>query len=210
MAEFPYSLAIGRMQQFLKEIPTTGTPEKVTVKVLEERGYKSTNDRPIVPTLKFLGLIDASGAPTAKWKALRDREQYGRVMAHIVRESYHDLFALYPDAQEKSEKDIHNFIGKNTDAAMRMVSAMVSVFKMLCSLSDFEAEPISDEDVADHPAETGEPKRGTEKLSGNRSAASSEAGISIQLHLTVGDATPDQIEATFKHAAKYLLAREVD
>lgn len=82
MADFPYSMAMGRMQQFLQDIPITGIPEKVTGKTLEERGYKSTNDRPIVPLLRFLGLIDATGIPTLNWRALRDRENYGLVMAN--------------------------------------------------------------------------------------------------------------------------------
>ena len=202
-------MAVGRMQQFLQDIPTTGVPEKVTVKYLEERSFKSTNDRTIVPLLKFLGLIDAAGGPTTNWKALRDRENYGRVMAQLVRQSYAGLFDVYPDAPSRSEREIHNYIGKNTDSALRMVSAMVAVFKMLCSLSDFESEAVSPEEVAANRPGTDKLSRGTEKLS-QGSVETQNNGISIRLNLSLSEnATEEQIEATFKYAAKYLMGREV-
>ena len=198
------------MQEFLKEIPTTGTPDKVILKVLEERGYKSVNNRTIIPALKFLGLIDQAGIPTEKWRALRDREQYSRVMAQLVRDAYKDLFDLYPDAWNRSDKEIHNYIGKNTDAAIRMVGAMVSVFKMLCSLADFEAEPVSVEEVAANRPQTEKLDRGTQRLSSLHSEAAGVGNVSVQLNLTLAEnATVEQIEATFKNAAKYLLGRDV-
>ena len=209
MADFPYSMAIGRMQQFLKDIPTMGIPEKVKTKALKEGGYKSTNDRTIVPMLKFLELIDATGAPTIQWRALRDRDNYPRVMAAVVREAYKDLFEIYRDAQNKVEKDIHNYIGKNTDAPIRMVSAMVSVFKMLYGLCDFEGEAVSPEEVAATHSNTDKTERGTEKLS-KEAPSFQVGGVSVQLNLTVGErASTDQIEAIFKYAAKYLQGRDV-
>jgi len=181
----------------------------VAGKTLEERGYKSTNDRTIVPMLKFLGLIDAAGTPTTQWRALRDRDNFPRVMAAVVREAYEELFALYPDAQTKAEKDIHNYIGKNTDAPIRMVSAMVSVFRMLCGLCDFEGEAVSPEEVAANHPETDKPNRGTEKLS-KEALPVQAGGVVVQLNLTIGEnASTDQIEAIFKYAAKYLQGRDV-
>lgn len=210
MAEFPYSMSVGRMQDFLKEIPTMKVPDKLIVKSLEERGLKSTNDRTIIPTFKFLGLIDDAGIPTEKWRALRDQEKYSVVMAQIVREAYSGLFDTYPDAPNRSDKDIHNYIGTHTDAAMRMVGAMVSVFKMLCSLSDFQAEPVSVEDVAANRPSTDRLDRGTQKLS----PAAVEVGqgnVSVQLNVTIAEnASETQIENVFKYAAKHLLGRNVN
>ncbi len=212
MAEFPYSLSVGRMQQFLKDIPTIKTPDKLIVKTLEERGLKSTNDRTIIPTLKFLGLIDDAGIPTEKWRALRDQEKYGASMAQIIREAYSGLFDAYPDAPNRSDKEIQNYIGAHTDAAMRMVGAMVSVFKMLCSLSDFEAEPVSVEDVAANRPPTDRLDRGTQRLSPpDERSGSGQGQVSVQLNLTLSEnASSEQIEAVFKHAAKYLLGRKED
>ncbi len=90
-----------------------------------------------------------------------------------------------------------------------MVGAMVSVFKMLCSLADFEGEPVSMEEVAATQPGTDQLSRGTEKLTKDVEAFD-ERNVSIQLHLTVAEsATIEQIEATFKYAAKYLLGRTV-
>lgn len=208
MANFPYSLSVGRMQEFLREIPTMKVPDKLVGKSLEERGLKSTNDRTIIPTCKFLGLIDDAGIPTEKWRALRDQEKYSVVMAQIVRQAYAGLFDLYADAQNRSDKDIHNYIGTNTDAAMRMVGAMVSVFKMLCSLCDFEAEPVSVEDVAANRPSTDKLDHGTQKLSSS-GVEVSQSNLSLQLNITIAEsASETQIENVFKYAAKHLLGRD--
>ena len=140
MVEYPYSMSIGKMQSFIRAIGRDGVPDKVVTKTLEERGYKSTNDRTILPTLRFLGLIDEAGTPTQAWQELRNRENYPRVMASLVREAYADLFKAFEDANALSDKELNNFFTANSKSPERIVQAMVSVFKMLCSLSDFESE----------------------------------------------------------------------
>lgn len=209
MAEYPYSMSVDRMQEFINKIPSMGRPDKVTLKTLEVQGFKSTNDRTIIPTLKFLGIIDESGSPTESWQALCDRESFRKVIAALVRHSYADVFTSFPRAQSVAERDIRNHMAAHSKGQERVVAAMVGVFKMLCSLGDFEGEPVSlDEIAASHP-ETDQVSRGTQRLSPPSEPQS--APVSMQFNLTIAEsASLEQIEATFKYAAKYLLGREVN
>ena len=67
-ANFPYMTNPAALKKFLVEAPAMGVPEKVTLAYLKGAGFTSTNDRPIVPALKFLGLVGSDGVPTAVWR----------------------------------------------------------------------------------------------------------------------------------------------
>ncbi len=149
MTEYPHSLAIERMQEFFKDLPTKGTPDKVTLKTLEGRGFKSKADRAIVPTLRFLSLTDDAGTPTQEWQSLRDQNKYGRTMTQLVRQAYADVFKEFEDANLRSDRKIHNFLNTRTKADQTVVAAMTGVFKMLCSLADFQSELVQFEDTAE-------------------------------------------------------------
>lgn len=211
MAEYPYSLSIGRMKEFLvSKMPAMGRPDKVTLKTLEAQGFKSTNDRTILPLLKFLGIIDESGTPTSAWMALRDRENSRKVFAALVRSAYADVFTSYPEAHNVSEKDIRNHMAAHSKSNERIVGAMVGVFKMLCSLADFESEAVSPEEVAANRPGTDKLSRGTEKLSKEPLAVEGNGLVTVNFNLTIGEGvTPEQIEMIFKCAAKYLMGRDV-
>ncbi len=85
---------------------------------------------------------------------------------------------------------------------------MVSVFKMLCSLCDFEAEPVSVEDVAANRPSTDKLDHGTQKLSSS-GVEVSQSNLSLQLNITIAEsASETQIENVFKYAAKHLLGRD--
>ena len=75
MAEFPYTPRPLGLSDFLKTIQSTGKPEKVTLKYIESLGFKSSNDRYINGILKSLGFTDASGIPTERWQAYRDKKR---------------------------------------------------------------------------------------------------------------------------------------
>lgn len=216
MAEYPYSLSVARMENFFKEIPSMGIPDKVITKTLEARGFNSKNDRTIVPTLRFLGFIDDTGTPTEEWKKLRDRSIYGQVMAKQIRQAYADVFKMFPDANRRADADIRNFINAHTKSEQRMVSAMVVVFKMLCSLGDFESASDEGEDeptlFSDQPQKTGV---GTEKLTSGTNqlsvTAPSNSGMTLNLHLHLSEnASTQQIKMVIREIAKSLLGREVE
>jgi len=87
-------------------IPETGTPDKVTQEYLVAAGFKSTNDRAIIPLLKFLGLLEQNGTPTVDYRQLRDRSQFGAILASHIRTAYNELFSLFPNQFRSMRYDL--------------------------------------------------------------------------------------------------------
>ena len=81
-------------------------PEKLTVRFLEQLGFKSTNDRNIIGVLKGLGFLDDSGAPKQRYFEYLDETQHKAIMGQAVQEAYADLFKVNNKACEMSQADV--------------------------------------------------------------------------------------------------------
>lgn len=104
MAEFPYIPTPAAVKRFLTHIQSAGIPAKVTVKYLEQVGFKSKNDRQLLSILKFIGFADSSGLPTPVWQAYRRKDKAGQILAEAIRQAYADLFKTFPDAHRKDNE----------------------------------------------------------------------------------------------------------
>lgn len=141
MAEFPYISNPAKVKAFLEHVQRAGVPEKVTCQYLESSGFKSKNDRALIPILKFIGFLDSSGVPTEDWKAYRNKQLSKGVLATAIRRSYEDLFHTYPDAHRQDDKRLHDFFAAHTKVGEAARRFIVGTFKALCELADFEAVP---------------------------------------------------------------------
>lgn len=180
-----YSTVPGKLRTFIEAIPTTGVPSKVTNTELAARGFKSSNDRTIVPILRAVGLIDASGTPTESWQAFRNRATNKALMASLVRAAYADLFVTYPDADKRSDAEIKNFFSTRSKAGERALQYGLATFRALASLADFASDhsPMG----ADH----------AHLSTGQASRRGSQVNAPLQPNLTinVGIQIPDQADA---------------
>jgi hypothetical protein len=140
-AEFIYITNPAKIRPFLDKIRAAGKPEKVTLKTIESLGFKSINDRPLLPIIKALGLVDGSGVPTARWSAFRSNHR--TTLAAGIREHYAKLFALYPDAYQKDTEALNSFFSSHTSVAAGTLKFIITTFKTLCSLADFSDESTS-------------------------------------------------------------------
>jgi Family of unknown function (DUF5343) len=123
--------------RFLDKIRTVGVPEKVTIAYLNSLGFKSTNDRPIISALKFLGFVDNAGAPSSTWQRYRPKETAGAVLAEAIRTAYSELFAIYPDAERKDNEALRNFFSTHTKVGEATLNLIVRTFKVACDAADF-------------------------------------------------------------------------
>ena len=143
MADFPYVPNPAGLKKFFAHIQSAGVPEKVTIKYLEKVGFKSTNDRYIIGVLTFLGFTDSSGVPTDMWSKYRSRSNAATTLAGAIQSRYDDLFQTYPDAYRKDNEALRNYFSPHTKVAERTLGLIVSTFKALCELANFEgAEPV--------------------------------------------------------------------
>jgi hypothetical protein len=136
VATFAYTTVPGKVGPLLKKIQEVGVPPKATYDWLKSIGFTSSNDRSLLVVLKQVGLIDASGAPTKRWKDFRGKD--GRsALADAIRTGYADLFATYPDADKKSPSDLDAFFKTHTNAGQQAIDKTVRTFKALAAAADF-------------------------------------------------------------------------
>src|SRR5713101_7571608 len=119
----------------------TQAPSKVTQEYLKTAGFKSTNDRAVIPVLKFIKLLDDGAAPTEDYKLLRNKSQFGAIIASHIREAYSELFALYPDSNSESNDKLKDFFAPKTNASPEVLDKIIATFKTLCESGDFGAAP---------------------------------------------------------------------
>lgn len=204
MADFPYTPNPAAIKRFLAHVQSAGVPEKITQKYLEKVGFKSTNDRYIIGVLKSLGLIDASGVPTQLWQSYRNRKAAGATLAGALRTGYADLFRTYPDAYRKDSEALRNYFSAHTKVAESTLGLIVSTFKTLCELADFEATQPAEAMSEEVEKTPGVPpkRRGSAEIAPSGTPA---VNINIQLQLpATDDATVyDKLFAALK---KHLLS----
>jgi len=139
-ADYPYSSNPSRVKDFFAQIRDLGIPPKLTTIYLEGLGFKSKNDRAIIPVAKALGFTDQSGVPTELWRNYRDKARSGAIMASALQSLYSDLFAMYPDAERRDNEALRNFFSSRTSVGEGGLRFMTGTFKALAELGDFSSD----------------------------------------------------------------------
>lgn len=186
MADFPYMTNPSVIKKFLEHVQKAGVPERVTQQYLEQSGFKSKNDRPLISILKTIGFISADGAPTSVWQSYRNRTQGPKVLAGAIQKAYAELFKLYPDAQRKDNEALRNYFSAHTKVAESTLGLIVSTFKALCASADFEdpVEPEGAKDLDQPPPHKIPPRVPPAYVA---QAAAPAININIQLQLPATD-----------------------
>ena len=200
MAEYSYTVVPGKLKELFGKIRGTGVPPKVTTKWMESIGYKSTNDQSMIAVLQQIRFIDGAGSPKELWTRYRGA-QNRQVLGEGIVEGYADLFAVYPDANARSNEELENYFGTRSTAGKQVISKTVSTFKALCELADFSSMPGSPGQVE---TKTNDLSAGVPTQSGQQAPHfSPNLHIDIQIHISP-ETTPEQIDKIFASMAKHL------
>lgn len=178
---YPYVNKTSSLKSFLEKIPNIAVPDKINQQTIYALGFKSKNDRPIIPTLKFIGLLNSDGTPTENYVNFRSREQAGAVMAKCLKSAYADLFKLYEDAHKRTNEELRDFFSTRTKGGDLVQSLTVSTFKILCEFADFGAEK---------PKEEGDIKKGRSEEKGEKGERKSKMpqlsqGLAINMNIQI-------------------------
>jgi hypothetical protein len=203
MAEFVYTTVPGKIKPLLTKIREVGVPSKATVQWLKSIGFKSSNDAFLLGVLKHVGLIDASGIPTPTWTQYRGSE-HRRVLGDAIRKGYAELFAVYPNANDRSQTEIEHVFSTSSTGGKQVIAKTVSTFKTLAEQADFP--PVGEQTelhMSSGPLHT----PATQALPPARQSAAAPAGpglhIDVQIHIAP-EASAEQIDQIFASMAKHL------
>jgi hypothetical protein len=104
---YPYVASPDKIAPLLKKIGEMGIPKKFTNATLKSLGFTSSNDARLVNLVKFIGLTDQSGTPTALWTEFRKHPK--AAIATGVRAGYSELFHQYPDAHQRDTEALRTY-----------------------------------------------------------------------------------------------------
>lgn len=155
-----YLVAINNLPKFLEALRRAQAPEKVSLRFIEELGFKSTNDRLFIPLLKAMKFTDDAGKPTSRYHAFLDDTQWKSVLADGIRDAYPDLFRVNRTANTLSREAVTGKIkslseGKASDVVVKNTAR---TFLELVKLADFAASSA--------PAEAPKPPESSSEGSG--------------------------------------------
>lgn len=138
-----YLVAAKNLSTFLEAIRHAQAPEKMSLKFIEDLGFKSTNDRLFVPLLKAMKFLDDAGRPLARYHAFLDDNEWKRVLADGIREAYSDLFRVNKNAHNLPRDQLTGKIKSLGEGKLSqsVVTNTAKTFVELVKLADFSESP---------------------------------------------------------------------
>jgi hypothetical protein len=205
MGDFTYTTVPGKIKPILDKIRHVGIPPKVNASWLKTLGLKSSNDATLIGVLKAVGFIDASGIPTSVWSTYRGAH-HKQALGEAIRKGYAELFAVYPDAWQRSNTELEHVFSTSSAAGKQVITKTVATFKALCESAEFapideQSEPLVQTGPMHVPAATAAavPAR----IANSGTSGGPSVHIDIQIHISP-EASIDQIDQIFKSMAKHL------
>jgi hypothetical protein len=204
MAEFTYTTVPGKIKPLLAKIRQVGVPQKASNQWLKTIGFKSSNDSSLLGILKAIALVDSSGVPTNVWSSYRGAN-HKAVLAEAIRNGYAELFAVYPDAWQRSNSEVEHVFSTSSSAGAQVIAKTVATFKALCECAEFgpvenQPPPIVHTGPMHAPVSNLPPQSRPPAAS---NGSSPSVHIDIQIHISP-EASADQIDQVFKSMAKHL------
>lgn len=204
MADFVYTTVAGKIPSLLDKLRQVGVPPKATVQWLKSIGFKSSNDASLLGVLKQVGLTDANGVPTSRWAQYRGRN-HKEVLGAAIRDGYAELFAVYPDAWQRSQTDLEHVFSTSSTGGKQVIAKTVATFKNLAAAAEFSDSPEQvDLSVGDAPLH--KPVAAKVPPVGGAAQPLPNVHIDIQVHISP-EASPVQIDQIFKSMGKHLYGR---
>jgi hypothetical protein len=184
-APLPYLASNKNLELLFNTIQSAKIPERFTQDFLGTTiGLKGTNDRMMIPLLRTLGFLEASGAPTAAYRGLKNKESAKTSIAKGVRSAYAPLFEANESANSLSGDRLKGLIAQVAGTDDTMTARIVATFSALCRLGDFttsfndggKKEEISEDEEVDQTEVSDRKSRNLPKLS-------TQFHYNIQVHL---------------------------
>ena len=87
----PYA-PVSALREFFSKIRNVGVPARVDQRFLQKHNIAAGNEWSLLSALKFLGVIDRQGEPTAAYRRLLSSDQFEGTLRNLVELAYGPLF----------------------------------------------------------------------------------------------------------------------
>lgn len=139
-ASLPYLSSNKNVDVLFSTIQSAKVPDRFTQDFLATTiGLKGTNDRGMIPLLRTLGFLDQSGAPTAAYRQLKNRDSAKIAIANGVRAAYAPLFEANENAQSLASDKLKGLVAQVAGTDDDMTARIVSTFNALSKQGDFSS-----------------------------------------------------------------------
>jgi len=133
-----YLVAYGRTAEYFGAIQRGTAPTRFTTEFLENMGFKSKNDRALIPLLKSLNFIDESNAPTQLYRDFLDSTRAKIVLGRQILKAYEGLFELNRKAHKEKASALVGPVKSLANVSDPVANWMAQTFVNLCSLADID------------------------------------------------------------------------
>lgn len=183
MSDFAYVMANKRIPDLIDKVKSASVPDKFSHEFLKQLGFTSSNDRGFISLFRSLGLTDSTGAPTDRYRELR--QQPKKALAKAILEMYSEALALDEKLPSRNRADIEGIFTRITDKDETYVKRVASTFLALCKEADFSA--VENEQGDDDVVVAEDAEEPTKAKEGFESKPAKEGHIhfrhNIEIHL---------------------------
>lgn len=137
----PYMPSVTNLPKILDAIQKAGVPEVFNLDFLKDLGFTSSNDRPVIKVLKYLGMLDTAGHPQTAYREFVDHTKAKAVLAARIRVAFDDLYLSDKEAHNKTAEQLKGWFKTKTGASDAVAKKMATQFKALATYADFTAAP---------------------------------------------------------------------
>jgi Family of unknown function (DUF5343) len=156
-----YFTSTKNLPAILDQMQRAQIPPKFTYDHLKQMGFPSSNDRPIIPILKALRFLDASGTPQERYRRFKGTPaQAKRVMAEGIKDAYTDVFAIDESAHGLPPDQLKGIFGRLSGKGEAVTEKMAKTFRALVEQADFSVseavEPGGEQEEQDQAGQNGD------------------------------------------------------
>ena len=130
-----------------EKIATAKVPDTFSQTFMAQTlGLKASTDRPLIPYLRTLGILDPSNKPTHRYHLLRNKSKAKQALATAIREAYEPLFSADERANEKSSEELRGLISQVAGTDEDTTKKIAYTFNAIVRLADFSATALEEGD----------------------------------------------------------------
>ena len=133
-----YMPSTKNLPAILNKIVEGTAPPSFNVEHLKGLGFKSSNDRSVVPLLKDLGFLSSDGTPTQRYHDYRDRSRSRAVLGEALKEAYEELFHIREKPTAADRDAVKGKFKSTHNVSDRVAEAQTSTFYVLLKLADLD------------------------------------------------------------------------